>query len=256
MPIGVPPPATVGPATTSEGSPTPAACCGTVPSDLSGCYVQAVPYGEQWGPVLGCDGSTGNGLPFLTHPPRPAALPVGIGHRVPPALFLLSHHRHWGSSPPYAPNLPIPPPRVSTALTEEPSRLRDKRCGTGGRTPSPCAVLGPFCPTAPPWCLGSTTGASPSIRGCVERDHGAFSLMQCYEYSGSFCSLFNRFECEKVVELGRGEGGEARPLCSGMLLQPGIYLAFGGLGVFLSSPATAKALSLFCLMLISIAAAP
>lgn len=52
-----------------------------------------------------------------------------------------------------------------------------------------------------------------------------------------------------------GKGGEAMPLCSGMLLQPGIYLAFGGLGVFLSSPATAKALSLFCLMLISIAAA-
>lgn len=107
--------------------------------------------------------------------------------------------------------------------------------------------------------------AGPAQRGgceafpapaCVERDHGAFSLMQCYEYSGSFCSLFNGFECEKVVELGRGEGGgEARPLCSGMLLQPGIYLAFGGLGVFLSSPATAKALSLFCLMLISIAAA-
>lgn len=64
----------------------------------------------------------------------------------------------------------------------------------------------------------------------MERDHGAFSLMQCYEYSGSFCSLFNGFECEKVVELGRGEErGEARPLCSGMLLQPWIYLAFGGL---------------------------
>lgn len=48
--------------------------------------------------------------------------------------------------------------------------------------------------------------------GPMERDHGAFSLMQCYEYSGSFCSLFNGFECEKVVELGRGEregGGQA-----------------------------------------------
>lgn len=64
----------------------------------------------------------------------------------------------------------------------------------------------------------------------LERDHGAFSLMQCYEYLEAFCSLFNGFECEKVVELGRGEErGEARPLCSGMLLQPWIYLAFGGL---------------------------
>lgn len=48
---------------------------------------------------------------------------------------------------------------------------------------------------------------SPSLCPAgIERDHGAFSLMQCYEYPGSFCSLFNGFECEKVVELGRGEG--------------------------------------------------
>lgn len=93
--------------------------------------------------------------------------------------------------------------------------------------------------------------------GPMERDHGAFSLMQCYEYSGSFCSLFNGFECEKVLELGRGDGeaGEARPLCSGMLLQPWIYLAFGGLWGLSLLPSPAKARSLFCLMLISIAAA-
>lgn len=98
---------------------------------------------------------------------------------------------------------------------------------------------------------------SPSLHPApMERDHGAFSLMQCYEYSGSFCSLFNAFECEKVVELGRGEKrGEARPLCSGMLLQPWIYLAFGGLWGLSLLPSPAKACSLFCLMLISIAAA-
>lgn len=106
--------------------------------------------------------------------------------------------------------------------------------------------LGGFCPSSTEprgWSLaipslqqtqppGSRAGMeSPSLHPAgMERDPGTFSLMQCYEYSGSFCSLFNGFECEKVVELGKGEErGEARPLCSGMLLQPWIYLAFGGL---------------------------
>lgn len=125
-----------------------------------------------------------------------------------------------------------------------------------------CSARG-FCPpSAEPRgrsrAIPSAAGMeSPSLRPApMERDHGAFSLMQCYEYSGSFCSLFNGFECEKVVELGRGEErGEARPLCSGMLLQPWIYLAFGGLWGLSLLPSPAKARSLFCLMLISIAAA-
>lgn len=94
-----------------------------------------------------------------------------------------------------------------------------------GNSGTLCSARG-FCPpSAEPRgrsrAIPSPVGMeSPSLRPApMERDHGAFSLMQCYEYSGSFCSLFNGFECEKVVELGRGEErGEARPLCSGMLL--------------------------------------
>lgn len=154
------------------------------------------------------------------------------------------HTADTGVSPPYAPKLPIPPPRVSTALTEEPSRPRDKRHGPGGRTASPCAVLGPFCPTAPPWCPGSTTGASSSLHGCMERDHGAFSLMQCYEYSGSFCSLFNRFECEKVVELGRGKGGRPGLFVRGCCSSPGFIWHLEGSGSF-SPPQPLQRLSPF-----------
>lgn len=89
---------------------------------------------------------------------------------------------------------------------------------------APCAVAGgSFCPSsAVPrgWSLAFPSPRQTQPPGKpdgdgepgMERDHGTFSLMQCYEYSGSFCSLFNGFECEKVVELGRGEergGGQA-----------------------------------------------
>lgn len=174
----------------------------------------------------------------------------------------------WGSPSCCTPRLQCSPHQLPVGTRgsislEKPKSLMWGRTldlrGEGTGSPARCQkLLSSLCRAQGPEPGDSQPrGESPSLRPApMERDHGAFSLMQCYEYSGSFCSLFNGFECEKVVELGRGEErGEARPLCSEMLLQPWIYLAFGGLWGLSLLPSPAKACSLFCLMLISIAAA-
>lgn len=176
------------------------------------------------------------------YPPRPTiwVSPL-LGHRCYAPRHRGGAGDAGGSPPRCTPSSPTPPgsrpaPAAAHAAaaasssfpTEEPEGSRRglvSLCGDRGFVPLPPR-------------RGSAAWRSPARGGAAEpvpppgRGEGprAFSLMQRYEYWGSFCSLFNGFECEKVVELGRGAArGEARPLCSGMLLQPWIYLAFGGL---------------------------